>query len=457
MGCAAITGLDPSPWFLREDHVVGLVVLIHSATGIPKMDVIGYSDTVATLWLERDGQRVGRAVRTQVCWNHETPVWKAYREFDVPVDAHDVLHVKLHDHDVGRQELIGAGRIAVGDLNRDGPTVVDIIVEGRSERKCKLMLERISCPSRLIKHVCIIRHAQSEWNAAQEAGAYHRMIRCDHPIDHIGREQAQEFRQRWVLLEEPDPDDPYVDSFMNAEVVFCSPFTRAIQTCLLALEGHPTLRQKGITLLSSAREIKKLGGFDSVGKASGDRIVARVKEQMCSIMPSQDVGRLIPRIDLYNTVSEWWTPLNSTDTTRSLNERFEDFMCTLKYREEKSMIVVGHSLFFLDLLNRYLSPEFRKKNPELSHDLRTRKLANVACMGLTIDFSQTYPQVVDAELMFGTALCGHKVRTSWFSKAVVSSPTLNDLKYSPSTAMEEIPAECPPPPSLPGQCTAEGS
>eukprot|EP00667_Euglena_gracilis_P009235 EG_transcript_9374 len=444
MGCAAIAGLKTSPWFQREDRVVGLVVLVHSATGIPKMDVIGHSDTSATLWLERDGQQVGRAVRTQVCWNHETPVWKAYREFDVPVDGRDVLHIKLHDHDVGRQELIGVGHIHVGNLSREGPTVVDIAVEGRSERKCKLMLERISSPSRLVKRVCIIRHAQSEWNAAQEAGAYHRMIRYDHPIDNVGREQAQQFRERWASLQATITEDPYVNAFLTAEGVFCSPLTRAIQTCLLALEGHPTVRRNGITLLSSAREIKKLGGLDSVGKVSGDRIIDRVKQQMCSIMPSQEVGRLIPRIDLYNAVSDWWTPLNSTDTARSLNERFEDFMCTLKYREEQSLIVVGHSLFFLDLLNRYLATDFRKKNPQFSEDIRSRKLANVACMGLTIDFSETYPQVVDAELMFGTNLCDHKTKARRPSKVVISRPTLQELKYGPGAEeLTELPGQCP--------------
>eukprot|EP00669_Euglena_mutabilis_P000920 TRINITY_DN11178_c0_g1_i1.p1 TRINITY_DN11178_c0_g1~~TRINITY_DN11178_c0_g1_i1.p1 ORF type:complete len:258 (+),score=48.78 TRINITY_DN11178_c0_g1_i1:192-965(+) len=201
----------------------------------------------------------------------------------------------------------------------------------------------------------------------------------------------------------PDPSTRTTRRSWRRGPVFCSPFTRAIQTCVLALEGHQALQNKGIVLLGSAREIKKLGGLDTVGKVFGEKIVQRVKEQMALLMNDAEGKLELPCIDVNNAVAEWWT-LHSTESQAEIAERFDDFMCTLKYVDAESIIVVGHSLFFLEFLGRYLGPEFRTAKPELSVELRTRKLQNCGCLGLTVDFTQRWPRVVDATLMFGSRL-----------------------------------------------------
>lgn len=52
----------------------------------------------------------------------------------------------------------------------------------------------------------------------------------------------------------------FEDRFVTAGKVFASPLTRALQTALLSLEGHPATIKKGVTCLRSAREIKSVGG-----------------------------------------------------------------------------------------------------------------------------------------------------------------------------------------------------
>jgi broad specificity phosphatase PhoE len=54
-----------------------------------------------------------------------------------------------------------------------------------------------------------------------------------------------------------------VEDWLAAQAIFASPLRRATQTCLIAVKGHPALlmQQPMLTLLSSAREIKKLGAY----------------------------------------------------------------------------------------------------------------------------------------------------------------------------------------------------
>lgn len=75
-----------------------------------------------------------------------------------------------------------------------------------------------------------------------------------------------------------------LQEFLGADALFVSPLTRAIQTALLVLADHPTLKEKGLTLLRNLREIKKLGGFDTVGKAFGEEVAVRVQAEMTKVL-----------------------------------------------------------------------------------------------------------------------------------------------------------------------------
>jgi hypothetical protein len=63
-------------------------------------------------------------------------------------------------------------------------------------------------------------------------------------------------------------------SFLNAEVVLCSPLTRAIQTALVSTQ--PILnRTRKLLLRANAREKRNLGGRDSSGQAVGKAVPKR--------------------------------------------------------------------------------------------------------------------------------------------------------------------------------------
>lgn len=52
------------------------------------------------------------------------------------------------------------------------------------------------------------------------------------------------------------PFDEKVDLFVNSDLIFASPLTRAVETCVIALDGHPHLKENKVKLLSTCREIK---------------------------------------------------------------------------------------------------------------------------------------------------------------------------------------------------------
>ena len=81
-------------------------------------------------------------------------------------------------------------------------------------------------------------------------------------------------------------------------MVYASPLTRATQTCLLCLAGHPALRGDGangvpgLTLLSASREKKNLGGQDTVGdKVSATQRLRRALHVPCVQCERREVTR----------------------------------------------------------------------------------------------------------------------------------------------------------------------
>ena len=93
----------------------------------------------------------------------------------------------------------------------------------------------------------------------------------------------------------------YHRRFLEADAVYCSPFTRAIETACVGLQGHPAVEKRGITLCrfvvfivypllsvfigvlymrSVMREFKGVGGLDSVGVAHGPAIIDRLYTEL---------------------------------------------------------------------------------------------------------------------------------------------------------------------------------
>eukprot|EP01035_Chromulina_nebulosa_P019502 gene19502-25393_t len=144
---------------------------------------------------------------------------------------------------------------------------------------------------------------------------------------------------------------------MSADAVFSSPLTRAIETAFLCLDGHPAIEKRGLTLYSVIREVKRLGGLDSVGIAYGNEIEERVRSELTAI--------------------------------------------------------IGHSLFFKLFYKSRISSTLRKYRPELASNLKKYRLSNATILACTIEFidnvnntGRCEASILDADLIFGGGFHG---------------------------------------------------
>uniref|UniRef100_A0A7S2RBI2 Uncharacterized protein n=1 Tax=Rhizochromulina marina TaxID=1034831 RepID=A0A7S2RBI2_9STRA len=171
----------------------------------------------------------------------------------------------------------------------------------------------------LRKTLFLVRHAESEWNAAQAKMDMVNMFKSvDHPLSVKGLQQAQDLAQRIaqaavtqearqqqsrrrtkskssVVLGAQDRLQ-FEASFLTAPI-FSSPLCRALQTAMVAFHesGHAALKTRGITLLAQSREVKKgVGSLDCVGKVTGPSIHFQAVESLAKAWTTLDV-EAVPR------------------------------------------------------------------------------------------------------------------------------------------------------------------
>jgi broad specificity phosphatase PhoE len=189
-------------------------------------------------------------------------------------------------------------------------------------------------------------------------------------------------------------------------MIYASPLTRATQTCLLGLRKHPTIASRGVKLTRVLREVRNIGGLDTIGKEKGNGIMERVRAEM-----AQTVGADVAddacsvRVDASSCQSNWWTPLGTKDTSSDLENRMRQLMTRIRFDSPSPYaICVGHSLFFRELARAFISSDLEQAKPELSHQLQHWKLGNAACLALQLDFAQSPRPIVDAHLLFGSTM-----------------------------------------------------
>jgi len=226
------------------------------------------------------------------------------------------------------------------------------------------------------------------------------MLNYDHPLSNTGINQAIELNSLWKKEINSGIKDPLATKFLNCDLIFASPLTRAAQTCILGLKGHPHLKENNIILLSSCREIKGFGGLDTVGSVYGEKIESRVKHKLGDHCDNE-INNI--HFDTYDCDSVWWT-VDPADTKSDIDHRFEDFCSTLKFKEHKNaIIVVGHSLFIKDFCKKYLSNEIKETKQKLTENLLHHRMSNAGCLYTRINFSEySNPRIIDADVLFQT-------------------------------------------------------
>ncbi len=459
------------------------------------------SDCYADLHLESDadGAFVSPLHRTFVRGSTLDPVWNCYVAFPLRPRDTDVLVFRLLDSDLlKRDDRIGSLRIGVGMLRRntdparpgtfalamdtmvqppnpERPTTVQLAVlgpdhPGRRHGRRPATYHRMgdaapgadpARPSRfpvandqpfaVEKEFFLVRHGESTWNEARnERDVVTLVSSVDHPLNWVGVQQAQALNRAWKnardrLAAPADGGERTVADleslhrkFLAAERILASPLTRAVQTALLACQGHPALVGGGgseggggggggdgkpLRLCRHLREKKRSGvSWDCVGSKVGedirDHATQALRKECGARLPAAEVEAAVScGVDYYDCGSPWWTTRGRGDAVDPFRARMRELWATLKYMDESSAVLVGHSLFFRELVRTHLADECFQdggSRQAFAAQLKERKLGNGACVYIKVRFpcasfaegrpAASAPEIVDARLLFGTQL-----------------------------------------------------
>lgn len=345
----------------------------------------------------------------------------------------DFLYLRVYDVDKFRNELIGTVvvplRLVINDKSDKSVPVTPAQKFRSLSEKCGPFTIQFRCvlfpteraPRR--RQFFIIRHGQSKWNEAQAGKNFGKMLAFDHGLTQEGVEQAITLNHMWRsgleryspsrgYVSDPgfvrylcsDKDRLYIEAFADVDTIFSSPLTRAIQTAVFSMKEHKALEQ-GIILSSVIREVKNVGGLDTVGKAFGGSIALRMIEESSRLELSDESQRLIEttRFEINDAVGPWWTSASDFDNVEQVDERIAVFLNLVRYWPSKVPLFVGHSLFFHAFCSKSLYPLFCEREPELAKNLMKYRLENGSMLYLEVDFplNREKPSIVDAHLVHG--------------------------------------------------------
>jgi len=323
------------------------------------------------------------------------PVWNFTIDLQLTPVKGDVLHLAItRGSGSDARKIVAMGAFNVSELPRDEVITKTLCPISRKVKTTKGLLElgaglnMSKCCTLSFKvlktlnqrcRVYFIRHGESTWNEARRDGNYRKLIHFDHILTPKGIKESLALNSTWTNSAEKEEIDSTLQRFLAAETILSSPLTRALQTCLLSLQGHPTFSEKGIKLCRDLREVKSLGGFDAKGKYYGTKIMHRTEQklkkkvkEMTAGADAADIKQHIhmienicrkTTIDYNDANSQWWV---LKETKADVERRVEDFVSFLRYSPESTFICVGHSMFLKALFSICLCPKWCTLNPEFS-------------------------------------------------------------------------------------------
>ena len=420
-----------------EQRDYGLCVIeIIRANHLPNMDLTSLTDAYVILRVTGTGGTEALhdvKLKTLPVMNCLDPVFYSYQAFPFIPEDTDQVTLDLFDLDITNgDDEIGSAAITFGEFKQKSGEVTLPIVMATDKRsssgKPSVTIRLVSFgqlpASDMRKEIFVIRHGESKWNDSQADMNIKGMIsQYDHELTANGIEQAMSLNDRWHEARRKEEQtagaDPDIDAFLAAPCIFSSPLTRAIQTSLVACEGHPSLSREGsrLTLLRNLREVKNFGSFDAVGRFVGQDIRSHVEAILRNDMGEERAeGVLQPEIDPYDCVCPWWNPLEGNEVRETVLARCIDLWAFLRYRTSTDkVILVGHSHFFRFMCQEFLSPEYEDRDPQWTARLATCKLDNGGCMRLSLrwclcDDPMAPPVIDNAKLVFGSQLVDESIR-----------------------------------------------
>ena len=266
------------------------------------------------------------------------------------------------------------------------------------------------------------------WNEAKSDANYSAMVsKRDHPLTPQGVAQARALNDKWRRAlsrdfgERPLPfleldDSGYLGDKSDAtcldkvDAVWASPLTRALQTALIGFHGFPPLRS--LALHASCREVKNVGGFDSVGLETGSyNILQRCERKLAEAVGHEEAAAQICNglaCDARDAAGEWWLPSERREGKRAVDRRAAEFLREVQYETLEghcvAPLVVSHSHFIRGLFKRY-----RDAADVATKPFSVKKLANCGVVAVDVVFDDATggaPSMRNPRLLFGSALEG---------------------------------------------------
>ena len=275
------------------------------------------------------------------------------------------------------------------------------------------LLPRSRCPRR--KRLYVVRHGESVWNQGQkDLNLVALYSQVDHPLSVLGREQAEGLALKLAQAASApaaDSEAALLRDLCGAKLILCSPLTRALQTCLIALGHACNLRSPGrhVHLAPNAREKRNHGAVDSIGCAIGEAEVrARLMQTTAELYEgdADAASRAVGGIELEDLeVRQRWWCTSPAESELEVHQRLAEFVRQIQYASEETIVLVGHSHWIRELLREYLHASVGRRDPEFAKRLASRKLSNCGVARLAFDFDESdETPITDVQLLCGTGL-----------------------------------------------------
>jgi len=166
---------------------------------------------------------------------------------------------------------------------------------------------------------------------------------------------------------------------------------------------------------SIIREIKRIGGLDTVGIECGPGIMRRVKTELqltMGVARAHDVFDNV-KVSVNDADQPWWTAISSFENERDQLERVTEFLTFSRYCGHGLPVFVGHSLFFKAFYSKRISAVLARKRPHLSANLKRYRLSNATLLAVTVRYRDlengaSEAVILDADLPFGGGFHGLK-------------------------------------------------
>jgi broad specificity phosphatase PhoE len=152
-----------------------------------------------------------------------------------------------------------------------------------------------------------------------------------------------------------------LEALATADAVWCSPLTRALQTCLVGLKPLLLGRGLAVQLRKNAREPQHLTDLNSRGVEMGAaamlrRATDKLREVMGERADSPELADLEGApVESVEVEERWWDE-SASETGAQLALRLDELMRQIQYAPYEKIVLVTHGSIIAGLLAAHLAP-----------------------------------------------------------------------------------------------------